>query len=356
MRTNETEKPVIGYLCNYVPVELVHAAGFVPYRIFNDDSNQSVVRANNYLQRNSCPFARQCMGHIALGTYENLDGIILAHTCDNMRSVAENHLFYEMSPKILYTFDLPRNLCEDSGRKYYLRQLGELKAALEERRGRSISDTELNESVDRYNRLRDDLRAFHRKLVDEEDSQGIEDFYKLLRRFFTRTPDQTHCDLSRLKENGSSEPKRRNSRNVLLIGSAMCGRNLELIGIIHSNGGLVVDDYICTGLRTLQMKIPEGTINAIGEAYLSIPTCPRMYPTELREQQIEKRIREGKVDVVVHYALKFCDTFSYDVPALKDLCHRIGVPFTSIETDLTEQDRGQITTRIEAFFESLGAQ
>lgn len=348
----DSSRPGIGYLCSYIPIELIHAAGFVPYRIYYDGSSQSVVTANNYLQRNSCPFARQCMGQLARGAYEGLKGVILSHSCDNMRSVAENHLHYGMSPEVLYTLELPRVLEIPSGRNYYLRQLNELRSALEEMRGGEISEEDLEESIRLYNSLREDLRSLHEKIVYEKDIQGIRTFYDVLHGFFTQDPTRFKSGMSQLTSNHSRFPARESPRRVLLVGSAMCGANMELIDVIHENGGLVVDDYICTGVRALEMKIPSGSWKALGESYLSVPPCPRMYPAELRKQQIENRIRESKIDVVVHYVLKFCDTFSYDAPALKEMCKKISVPFTSLETDLAEQDRGRLKTRIEAFFES----
>jgi len=60
-----------------------------------------------------------------------------------------------------------------------------------------------------------------------------------------------------------------------------------------------------------------------------------------------------QADGVIHYALQFCSPYvveSYRVE--KELSAR-GIPVLRIETDYSQEDTGQLKTRVEAFLEMI---
>ena len=69
-------KKVLGYLCTYVPEEMIDASGIISYRIFKGGESPPVTSANAYFQRNMCPFPRACLGYAMNGKYDFLDGVV----------------------------------------------------------------------------------------------------------------------------------------------------------------------------------------------------------------------------------------------------------------------------------------
>jgi benzoyl-CoA reductase/2-hydroxyglutaryl-CoA dehydratase subunit BcrC/BadD/HgdB len=78
-----------------------------------------------------------------------------------------------------------------------------------------------------------------------------------------------------------------------------------------------------------------------------------MMQIEGRAKQIINTSKKFKVDGVIHHSLKFCDTYLYDVPALKKILVENGIPVLFIESDGGLGDINQIRTRIEAFSEMI---
>jgi len=78
-----------------------------------------------------------------------------------------------------------------------------------------------------------------------------------------------------------------------------------------------------------------------------------MMQIEERANQIIKNTEKFNVDGVIHHSLKFCDTYLYDVPALKKFLVEKGIPVLFIESDGGLGDLNQLRTRIEAFSEII---
>jgi len=69
-KEKDSGKKVLGWLCTYTPEEIIHASGTIPYRIFKGGESLPVTAADQYLQRNICPFPRACLGYALNGEYD----------------------------------------------------------------------------------------------------------------------------------------------------------------------------------------------------------------------------------------------------------------------------------------------
>ena len=68
---------------------------------------------------------------------------------------------------------------------------------------------------------------------------------------------------------------------------------------------------------------------------------------------MERLIKEYKVDGVVEVVLQACHTFNVEAVKIEREVRRAGVPYTKLEVDYSDTDRGQIATRLEAFLEMI---
>ena len=72
--------PVIGYLCNYTPVELIYACGFIPFRITGGPG--PIDRAYDLLPDFICPFLKRVTERALNKEFAFISGIVQGYTCD----------------------------------------------------------------------------------------------------------------------------------------------------------------------------------------------------------------------------------------------------------------------------------
>ncbi len=82
-------KPTVGYICSYIPKEVIHAAGILPYRV-GARGCTSTDEADVWMAPITCSFARGCLEMALKGEYDFLDGLISMNTCECMRRMCDN--------------------------------------------------------------------------------------------------------------------------------------------------------------------------------------------------------------------------------------------------------------------------
>jgi benzoyl-CoA reductase/2-hydroxyglutaryl-CoA dehydratase subunit BcrC/BadD/HgdB len=145
---------------------------------------------------------------------------------------------------------------------------------------------------------------------------------------------------------------------ILISGSPMAIPNWKLHHILESAGAVVVCEESCTGTRFFSDLVNpteenlDAQLNAIAERYMNIH-CACFTPNDERLDDIVKLTKEYKVDGVVHYNLQFCHTYSNEAVNVEKRLEKEGIPLLRIETDYSDEDAGQLKTRIEAFLEMI---
>ena len=76
-------KRIMGYLCPLVPVEMLTAADFIPFRI-KGDVNEPITKADAEMETIVCPLVRSCFDMSLKGKYDFLGGIVIPHACDSI--------------------------------------------------------------------------------------------------------------------------------------------------------------------------------------------------------------------------------------------------------------------------------
>ncbi len=129
----------------------------------------------------------------------------------------------------------------------------------------------------------------------------------------------------------------------------------ELFQKIRASLSLPVVNLTCGGLRSLAMP-PENAeqlsdeelIHAYAKALLGQVPCMRMDDVAGRTRLLRIRGLSG----IVYHTVKFCDYYSFEYAELR---RHSDLPILKIESDYTSQSAGQLSTRLAAFDESLGA-
>ena len=96
----------------------------------------------------------------------------------------------------------------------------------------------------------------------------------------------------------------------------------------------------------------EDIVKAIAERYLKIG-CSVLTPNSSRMEVIPELVKEFKIDGIVEVDLQACTPYCVESYQIRELAEKLGVPYMAVETDYSQSDSGQLSTRIEAFMEML---
>lgn len=342
---------IIGWMCSYVPEELIHAAGFVPIRVIGGKENTSMADAHLYI--NMCSLVRSALEEGMRGKYSYLEGFIALNTCDNIRRLYDVWTHY-LPPPFFYILSMPHKVSPEAI-TFFRSQLEDLKAKLEELRGDKITKEDLEKSIKLYNRA----RKLQKELSDTTRNgagslKGSEIFTVNLASGFLAKEKYVATLENLLQKVKSRKPLQNDDRTRLLVlGSEL--DNPDLFQLIESCGGNVVAEDLCTGSKTFWNLVEEtcDPLEALAKAYLLRPPCPRMRMSEERLEHLKGIIKEFAVQGVVHESIKFCKLYEEDCITISIEMKSLGVPFLSLSREYTLSSQGQFKTRLEAFIESL---
>ena len=143
---------VMGWVCTYVPEELLHAAGALPVRISGYAKETDLQDGTAYFYVNNCSFARSCLQLGLRGEYDYLDGFVAGSTCDAARRLFDLWRHYVPVP-FSHVMTVPRKYSERA-LDLYFGQVLDLKKGLEDHLGVEITDQALRESIALHNESR----------------------------------------------------------------------------------------------------------------------------------------------------------------------------------------------------------
>lgn len=355
-------KQLIGYVCSFVPVEMITAAGCVPFRI-RGDIHEPVTKGDTLLETIVCPFIRSCFDLGLKGKYDFLSGAVIPHGCDSMtRSYSTWR--YALDLPYFRFLNIP-SVVKPQSFEFFAAELKSYQAGLEAFTGRKITDEDLSAAICRHNHYRDRVKALYdfrkatppkvsgtelAKILTVGSSLPVEEAISLL--------DQVLVELAR-----RSEPPLKPGPRLLLDGA--CVDNIELIRIIEDCGANVVADSICNGSRDSLPKTDEtgDPVMALATRYLDRINCPKTYRDNTagsfegdiahRFGDIGAHCRDYDVSAAILYILKFCDPFGFEVPARKAYYDSIHVPLLTLEDQYASGTMGQLRTRVQAFLEMI---
>ena len=78
-----------------------------------------------------------------------------------------------------------------------------------------------------------------------------------------------------------------------------------------------------------------------------------MTPNSKRFELLDRLIDEFQIDGVVEVDLQFCTPYLVEAHEVREHILGRGIPYISVETDYSQSDLGQLSTRLEAFLERL---
>ncbi|MCX7912341.1 MAG: 2-hydroxyacyl-CoA dehydratase family protein [Dehalococcoidales bacterium] len=351
-------KKVFGWLCTYVPEEVIHAAGILPVRIVGYSEETDLTEGTAYMHVNNCSFSRSCLELGLKGEYSFLDGVVGGSTCDGARRLFDLWRHYIGTP-FHHVLTVPRKYTERAHRLYY-EEVEEFTRHLEEFIGRKVTDEALLASIGLYNETRhllSQLYGLRRRdnppITGAETMDVLNASFRMPREVFNSWLRELLAEIEDRRRDVSGKYRAR----LMLIGSVLT--NTDFIRSIERQGGIVVTDELCTSTRywTDPVVLKDGLspLEAIARRYLGNFPCARMFPSEERFNRIVEFAREYRVDGVVSQIVRYCVPYCHDLPLLTKRLREVNVPVLALDVEYGSSGSGQIATRVQAFLEMLEA-
>ena len=349
-------RPVVGILCEYTPRELIMAAGGVPVCLCGG-SAKMIPAAEQELPANLCPLVKSTYGYYlakANPFLEMADLLVAETTCDGKKKMYERLA----RGKPMHVMELPQKPGEPEALAHWRMELQKLKAALEGRFGKAITDDGLRAAIRTMNReralrrrlaeiLKQDRPALTgRELLDMKSLiSGQEADFKQYEAAWARYSAER-------PEDGAQRPVR-----VLLTGVPHAHGAERVMDLIESNGGLVVCQENCTGLKPILDDVDETAsdpLEAVAKKYLHLP-CSVMTPNAGRTELLRRLAEEYRAECVIDLVWQACLTYDVESPFVREVAEEQGLPFLKIETDYSPSDNARLALRVQALFETAAA-
>lgn len=344
-------KPVLGYICQYVPPEIPHAGGILPYRIRAKGCDGMAI-VDTVMAPNTCSFARCCLELALRGEYRFLDGLVAANTCDTMRRMIDNWR-HKVGTQFFHFISIPHKSDEDAI-EWFKQELSMFKESLEQFFGVTITNQQLQNSVQICNETRHLLKKFYhlqkgknpplsgaeaKDIAVMANFMPKEEYNKLLKRIIDEI----------VGRDGITNYKSR----LMTIGGL---DDTAYIEIIEELGGLVVVDISCFSTLSLwePIRLTRQPLDGIARAYLNRISCPRMPGEEEGRYNYIKEMAEAfSVDGIIFERMVYCNIWAGEMLALKEDLQEMNIPFLVLDREYIPSGLGQLRTRVQAFLEMI---
>lgn len=354
-------KKIVGYFCCYPPTEFLTALDLVPFRI-QGTVKEPITQADAYLETIMCPFMRTCFDLALKGQYDFLDGLVVPHSCDTVQRIYDIWKHYR-KPSYTHFINVP-HMMDATSYEFFKRELEAFQRSLEEYTGVKLTQERLDKAIGLHNESRSLLRQLYDLRKPNPPMISGAEVTQLLVAGMG-LPVQEYNDLIRgVIAEASSLPDRPEPRPRLLVyGSEM--DDTAFIQLIEDCGANVVMDDLCTATRCFWQDVPAtpDRLDGLVDRYLGGLNCPRTYrpKTGSHREDMENRFgylldyaKDFGVQGVIFYIIRFCDTYEFDVPDVRDYLEENGFPVLHLEDDYSVFTIGQLRTRIQAFLETIG--
>ncbi len=343
-------KKILGYFCTYTPIELIHAAGFLPVRLMGDTT--VITKADALTPNFICPFLRRALEDALNGKYGFLSGVVQGYTCDAACGLiniwAEN-----IGGKLFHTLPLPYN-DNPAARRFFKSVVLEFVEKMNQAGGR-FSETSLEDSLCLYGEIRRLILELYELRYDGRFHLNAGEMLTVVQAGFVMPPREYIEELKKLMAAvKNTEPSVRNGVPVLVSGSLV--ETPEILDVLEESGGRVVADDLCTGLRHFYPVTGEGErpMDRLIDRYIRRFPCPSRARAVDRAPQLINLIRRSGAKGVVFLLQKFCTPHLADLPILNEALKKEGLPSIVVEMEETGFMEGQLRTRLESFFEMIG--
>jgi len=357
IEARKSGRKFIGTFCIYVPEEIAMAVDAIPVALCGG-TQFSIPYGEKMFPRDICPLIKSTFGLALSKTcpYGPIKDLGVGETtCDAKKKawdVVNFHVMEVPQKKSKLDFDL------------WYQAVVEFKDRVEKLTGKKVKQERLSETINIMNEKRRALAKLNElRQHDPPPISGL-DALVVMQAALNDEPIRFTGQLNRLNEelekriDKGVSPFSHHAKRIMISGCPSVMGNWKVHSLIEKTGAAIVIDETCTGTRYFENLVEDGKKNldeqlsALAERYMKI-NCACFSPNNERLESIEKIIDAYKIDGVVQYILQYCHGYNVEAIRVADVLKRRNLPNIKIETDYSEEDIGQLRTRIDAFLEQL---
>ena len=143
-KAKENGKKVVGFLYQETPLEIITAAGAVPYFIRGTGSDGTEY-ADAFFRNLACNYVRHTYNQILNDKLDFLDGAVFYNSCDHARRIYDNWMTVPGNP--VYHFIYIPKKRGDLAKAFYREEIEKYIKATEEKFGVKITDEDLRKAI-----------------------------------------------------------------------------------------------------------------------------------------------------------------------------------------------------------------
>jgi benzoyl-CoA reductase subunit C len=347
---------VIGCYCSYIPIEVITAAGLMPFRMRGTGSTGTDL-ADTCVSSINCSFSRHSLDLGLRGEYSFLDGVVWVNSCDHVRRIYDHWKRKIDTASYLRLLSLPKKVTEPQV-QWFRDEITLFRESLGFHFGVFISDERLWNAI----KLHNETRRLQRQIYELRKAKappitGAETLAVIVAstamppEHYNKLLKELVDELSQSKE-GHSDYRAR----IMLIGGIL--DDPTYVEVIEEQGGLVVTDSTCFGTRIMWEDVDEkekDPVTALARYYIADrPSCARMFGDQPRRSAfLKKMIEDFKVDGVIAERLVMCDNWTGEQFMTGEDMKEAGIPYMRLDRDYINVGAGQLRTRVQAFLEMM---
>lgn len=360
-KAKKNGKKVIQYTGNFIPEELIKAAGAEPYLMCRGGEPEPPDAVLEDMLRFMNPLARSMAGFYELGIdpVTPISDLIVAQQTDcHVGRISE---LFEFKGLPVYKVGVPSEWKKRIAFEYYLSSLEKLKTKLEEMTGKTIDNEIFKMHLEKSNKLYEGLRKIDSLRKKENPPIGLTEFIRLNHYSFTVDIDIMIEKLGELYDKLKDAPGKFNedAPRILFCGRALAIGDYTVPRLLEESGGVIVSEFMDEGIRPYKNDyiVGEDPLLSFAEtAYLKRPPIDMFQPAwEDRFAYMQDLIKDYDVDGVIWYQLSFDEIYDMEYTVLAKWMGESNIPIIKMESsyEYSREAMGPLTTRIESFVESL---
>jgi bcr-type benzoyl-CoA reductase subunit C len=341
----------IGFFCPYVPEELIHAAGALPFRLMGTAIKMSHVQA--HLPANCCHLVKSSLESLLQGELDFLKGIIFSHTCDAMQGLADIWALQKRIP-LQFNLMIPSRLDSELARTYLRSEIERFKNFLESNVGK-ITPQSLKASIQLFNHIREKLQEIYARRPKWHKQISGSDFARIIRAGYL-IDRQRYLELLNEFLDVLPEKKEESENPVSVYLAGNMTHYDPYFYLIEEAGAIIVQDDLCSGTRLLRLMVPEDAdpMEGLTDRYFTSFLCPTKHKGAYAHgETLLKEVQKSGAKGVIFLLYKYCETHFFDYPDLKQALESKGIPTLLLEVEDPSYSIGQLKIRIQAFVEML---